>query len=144
MAVLSTHTPRRHRLHEPITQAIGIRAGNAIYLGALVNTLSATGNAYRATDSANYRFSGVAVAGYDNTNGSNGVVEPKAERYCVVDKNGIWFFAYSGATPGLEDPVYVFDDNTVSVATTNAILVGKVWRVSSGGVWVNIAHGTGV
>lgn len=114
---------QRRKLNIPGTRiALPVAAGEVIHDGALV-AVDATGHAVPAADTAGLKVMGVAIEGFDNTGGADGVIGENPQRYCVVE-TGAYSFAATGGAAGVQ--AMVADDNTVDIAanTTNDIPVG--------------------
>lgn len=96
-----------------------------IYQGALV-CVNGSGYAVPAANTANYRFVGVAIHGVDNSSGANGDLSVS------VRTAGEITIVSSGLTQAdVGKPVYASDDQTVALATTNAIYVGTISSYTS-------------
>lgn len=123
MTALAKNVQRR-KLHliKSIRIALPVKANTVIYDGALV-AVDANGLAVPAADAAALKVMGVAVQGFDNTGGANGVIGSTNERYVVVE-TGAWSFEATGGAAGVT--AMVADDNSVDIAanTTNDIPVG--------------------
>lgn len=124
-----------------ITRKIGgqaaypVAAGAKIYAGAMV-CLNANGYAVPAADQAGLRFVGVAREYVDNIGGANGA------KLVLVWREGCFDFAASGMSAAdVGKPVFVVDDQTVALATTNGVGCGIITEVESATkVWVDIAE----
>jgi hypothetical protein len=115
--------------------AYPVAAGVKIYAGAMV-CLNASGYAVPAADIAGLKFVGVSRQYVDNTNGANGA------QTVLVWKEGVFDFEASGMTAAdVGKPVFVSDDQTVALSTTNAVGCGIITEVESATkVWIDIAE----
>jgi len=103
---------------------VPVAASTHIYQGALV-CVNSSGYAVPAANTANYRFVGVAIHEVNNTgaNGASSVSVRTAGEITIVS---------SGLTQAdVGKPVYASDDQTVALATTNAIYVGTISSYTS-------------
>ena len=111
-----------------------VATGVKIYAGSQV-CLKADGYALPAADTAGLKFAGVSREYVDNTAGQNGDLTVQ------VWRDGIFDFAASGM--GADDvgkPVFVTDDQTVALTSTNAVGAGIISEVESATkVWIDIA-----
>lgn len=133
MSALATNT-FRVRLGPPSgnTLAVPVKANAATFDGSLVALVA--GLAVAAADNATHAVLGVAIRGYDNTGGADGVVDGQTnERFVEVDRAGIWEFAITG-DPDPGQVLFVVNDNTLSAnATTHSIPAGIFLRWSGNG-----------
>lgn len=111
-----------------------VAAGVKIYAGSQV-CINGNGYAVPAADTAGYRFAGVSHEYVDNSGGANGALK------VLVWRDGI--FDFSSAGMGADDvgkPVFIADDQTVALSSTNAVGCGIISEVESATkVWVDIA-----
>lgn len=112
----------------PVAQKVKIFAGSLV-------CLDATGYAVPASDAAGLKFIGVSRVYVDNTGGANGAASVE------VMRDGI--FDYAAADMGIDDvgkPVFIVDDQTVALTSTNNVGCGIISEVESATkVWVDIA-----
>jgi hypothetical protein len=107
-----------------------VAASTTIYKGTLT-CHNATGYLKPGADTASFKFAGVAYEKCDNSDGADGDLE------CRVEKYGEYEFAYNGgdATQALlGQEVYIVDDQTVdedAAVTTNDIKCGVITEVIS-------------
>ncbi len=139
MPPLTTNVHRMHSVHQPQFLPIPVQAGARLYLNAIVCT-GADGLAVPGADVDSLRAQGVAWKPFDNTNGADGTLGDTfnafgATRFVEVDSRGEWEFAFTGSAPKPGDEAYVVDDDTVSTATTNYVLLGRFTRPGSPGKW---------
>ncbi len=115
--------------------AYPVAAGVKIYAGAMV-CLNASGYAVPAADIVGLKFVGVSRQYVDNTGGANGA------QTVLVWKEGVFDFEASGMTAAdVGKPVFVSDDQTVALSTTNAVGCGIITEVESATkVWIDIAE----
>ncbi len=113
--------------------AYPVAAGVKIYAGALV-CINASGYAVPAADTAGLKLVGVSRQYVDNTGGADGA------QTVLVWKDGVFDFAAAGMTAAdVGKPVFVADDQTVALATTNGVGCGIITEVESATkVWVDI------
>lgn len=108
-------------------------AATTIPLGAMV-ALDASGNAVNASDTAALRVVGRAEQTVNNSAGSAGDLTINVAR-------GVFLWANSGTqavTAAYKDKfVYVEDNQTVAITSTNKIVAGRVIEVATAGVWVD-------
>lgn len=109
-----------------------VAASTKIYAGAIVCTNSAH-NAVPGADTSGLKFAGIAKDLADNSSGSAGDID------VVCHREGVVFFD-TAATFAVGDTAMIADDQTVTTATlaTNDVACGKVVKVVTGGVWVDI------
>lgn len=108
-------------------------AATTIPLGALV-ALDASGNAVNASDTAALRVVGRAEQTVNNASGSAGDLTINVARGVFLWGNS----ATQAVTAAYKDKyVYVEDNQTVAISTTNFIIAGKVIEVATEGVWVD-------
>jgi hypothetical protein len=139
MAPLTANVQRMHSVHQPQFLPIPVKAGARIFLNAITCT-GADGLAVPGSDTEGLRAQGVAWKPLDNTAGSDGTLGDTfnsfgAVRFVEVDSRGEWEFPFLGTTPNPGDDAFLVDDNTVSTATANSILLGKFTRPGSPGKW---------
>ena len=139
MPPLTTNVHRLHSVHQPQFLPIPVQAGARLYLNAIVCT-GADGLAVPGADVDGLRAQGVAWKPFDNTNGADGTLGDTfnafgATRFVEVDSRGEWELTVEGPTPKPGDDAYVVDDDTVSTATTNSVLLGRFTRPGSPGKW---------
>jgi hypothetical protein len=104
-----------------------VAAGARIFRGAMV-ALDANGNAIPATSAAPL-MRGVAMAGADNTDGSDGDMT-------VETRQSVFLVAQAGLDrTNIGEDVFVVDDATVGAAGT--LVAGKLVDVSAAGAWVD-------
>lgn len=110
-----------------------VAASTKIYAGSFV-ALNTTGYAVPGADTANYRFGGVADAQSDNSAGADGAKSVN----CWM--KGLYKFGGSGFTQAdVGKSVYLSDDQTVALTSTNLIRCGRIVSVESAtDVWVAI------
>ena len=116
-------TPRQ----EGYTARYPVKAATKIYTDTMV-CLDATGYAIPAADVAGLKFVGVAQFGIDNSLGADGA------EYVQVRKTGEYDFESSGAALAVTDigeNLYVADDKTVTLASVNSILAGKLSEITA-------------
>jgi len=115
-----------------------ITATQNIYKGALV-CWSTSGYLVPAANTANYILAGVAVETSEAVSG-----ESDGDRKIRVFRNGVFKIPASSATQvWIRRQVFVVDDNTVSLQTTNSVLAGVVVKyVDSSNVRVDIKCAT--
>lgn len=111
-----------------------VATGVKIYAGSLV-CLNADGYAIPAADTAGFRLAGVSREYVDNSSGANGALSVQ------VWRDGVFDFAAAGM--GADDvgkPVFIADDQTVALTSTNAVGAGIISEVESATkVWIDIA-----
>lgn len=107
-----------------LTQAIPVNAAAVIYNGALVS-IDGDGMAVAATTTATQKVAGVAIKGYDNTDGADGSLATPPARYCKVQR-GLFSFAVAG-TPIAGASVYVVDDDNLTTVAGN-VMAGTLWE----------------
>lgn len=116
-------------------RVLEVAAGVKIYAGGQV-CINADGYAVPAADTAGLKFAGVSKQYVDNSAGANGAETVE------VWRDGVFDFAAAGM--GIDDigkPVFVSDDQTVALSTTNAVGCGVISEVESATkVWVDIAQ----
>lgn len=139
MTALTADFHRMHSVHQPQFLPIPVKGGVRIFLNAITCT-DANGLAVPGANAAGLRVQGVAWKGFDNTSGADGTLGDTfnsfgAVRYVEIDSKGEWEFAFTGAVPKPGDNAFIVDDNTVSTATSNSILLGKFTRPGSPGKW---------
>ncbi len=111
---------RKTIYREGIEVGYKVAAGAKIFAGALV-CLNSGGYAVPGSDSAGFKFIGVAVEAVDNTSGSNG------DKSVRVKRKGIFRFSASGmAITDTGAAVKVSDDQTVAKTTTNNVACGTI------------------
>lgn len=121
--------------------AVGVKAGEVIFAGAIVCREAATGLAVAATDTVGLVPLGVSVDELDNTDGSDGVVNgADGERFVRVDVVGEKEFDLDDGspTPKTGEFAFIVDDDTVtadSADTTAALILGKFTRPGPDGGW---------
>jgi len=127
MTALTSDFQRAKSIHDLRLTALPVKAGSAVYTGALTCTETASGLAVPGSDSVGLTFQGVAHRGFDNSSGTDGVVDAtNSTRYCEVDDNGPYSFPIQGSTPLAGQDAFIVDDNTVSAdATVQNIRCGK-------------------
>ena len=112
----------------PVAENVKIFAGSQV-------CLDATGYAVPASDTEGLKFIGVSRIYVDNTGGANG------DASIEVWRDGI--FDYATADMGIDDvgkPVFIADDQTVALTSTNNVGCGIISEVESATkVWVDIA-----
>ena len=138
---LTADVHRMHSVHQPQFLPVPVKAGERIFLNAIVCT-DADGLAVPGEDTAGLRVQGVAWKAFDNTLGANGTLGDTfngfgAARFVEVDSQGEWEFTVDGDPPKPGDQAFVVDDDTVAVATetSESILLGKFTRPASPGKW---------
>lgn len=110
-----------------------VAATTLISAGALV-ALDASGNAVNAADTAALRVIGRAEQTVDNTAGSAGDLTINVARGCFLFANS----AGQAVTAAYKDKyVYVEDNETVAISSTNFIVAGRVVDVVTAGVWID-------
>jgi len=136
---MAQNIERKHKVHEPSRQAYPVKAGEKLFLGALACAPSVGGTvAVPGLDAAGYRFLGMVTEGYDNTDGADGVLHPRAERYIVVDRAGKWQIPFTG-TPELGKKAYILDDGQCTTAPVSNVECGVVVELGdAAGHWVDI------
>lgn len=112
-----------------------VAANTKIYAGAMV-CLGADGYAVPAADTAGLKFVGVSRQYVDNTGGDDGA------QTVLVWKDGVFDFAAAGMTAAdVGKPVFVGDDQTVALTTTNGVGCGIITEMEAATkVWVDIAE----
>lgn len=128
MPPLTKDVQRSKTLHQLRLTPVPVKAGEVIFEGALTCVQDADGLAVPGADAAGLTFVGVAYRGFDNTDGADGVVDGlSSKRYAELDNNGPWSYAVAGTAPNRAgQPVFIVDDNTVSVdATVNNVKCGE-------------------
>lgn len=95
---------------------VAVKTAAVIYDGALA-CIDSTGDGIAGANTAGNKCIGVAVKGYDNTDGADGVLGASPARFCEVEK-GIFSFAFTG-TPKQGALAWLVDDNTVGSVATN-------------------------
>lgn len=119
MTALNTDINRIFETPED-SNAVAVAANVKIYQGALIGlTTGGYGRPLQATDNA----AGFAKDNIDNTDGSDGdqIAELKA-------KGKVSLFVSGLTIADVGSKVYATDDNTFTLTSTNASLVGKVIR----------------
>jgi hypothetical protein len=130
-ALTANHDAERK---DGILVAYKVAARAVIYKGALV-CLNAAGYAVPAADDVGLTFVGVAYERGDNAAGEDGDVSAR------VWKDGS--FRVAMASPQLSDlgkAAYVVDDNTVALATANAVPAGTIVEIPDDAVRVLIRN----
>lgn len=119
-------------LREPKTMDYPVAASTKIYAGSMVS-VNSSNNAIPSGDTASTKFVGIAKDMVDNSAGSAG------DKRVVVHRNGVAKLA-TAATFAVGDVACVSDDANVTTAAlaTNDIAVGRVVRVDSGAVQVDL------
>lgn len=100
-------------------QGLPVKASTEIFDGALV-CIDSSGLAIPATTTAGLVVAGVAVEGFDNTDGTDGELGASPARYCVVERGKSWSFLCAGS-PVAGEVVYVVDDNNVTTVAGNVV-----------------------
>lgn len=115
---------------------LGVAANAKIYAGAAV-CVDANGYAIPGANNAGLKFVGVAQEQVDNTGGANG------NKTVLVKDDGVFDFAGAGfVTADVGKPVFLSDDQTVALTTTNSVSCGVIREVESATkVWVDIRAG---
>ena len=113
----------------------GPMAVDVIYRGAIVMHNAAGFLAPAATGAGSF-FAGIAEEEKDNSGGSAGDI------VCRYKKTGVYLLTSSGlAQADIGTKVYASDDQTLTVTSTNNVLVGQIVEfVSATQVWVNLEH----
>lgn len=119
-------------LREPKTMDHPVAAATTIFAGAMVCT-NAAHNALPAADTSGLKFVGIAKDKVDNSAGAAG------DQLVVVHRDGVAKLA-TAATFAVGDVAHAADDQTVTTATlaTNDVAVGRVVKVVSGFVYVDL------
>ena len=118
-------TDRKTKYREGIELEYKVAGSAKIYAGALV-CLNASGYAVPGTDTANFKFVGVAREQADNSLGANGDITVRVRR------KGVFRFAASAmAITDIGAAVNVSDDQTVAKTTTNSIACGRIAELIS-------------
>lgn len=121
------NTPRR----EGQFFTIPVEANTKIYAGALV-ARNAAGNAVPASDTTGLVVLGRAEEPVDNSGGAAGARSLRVS-------TGVFAYAHSGLTAAdVGKPVFVSDDQTVALATTNFIHAGILVAVDGEGAWIAV------
>lgn len=118
----------------PMIKQVFVAGSAHIYMGSLV-CHKADGYATPGADTAGYVLAGVAREEMDNSaSATDGAVDG------VVYTKGAFLLKCAGATRAWEGrPVYITDDETVALSSTNGILAGICRTfVSATAVWVDI------
>jgi hypothetical protein len=117
--------------------AYPVAAGVKIYAGGIV-CLNANGYAVPGTDTAGLKMEGISQQYVDNSAGAAGAES------VLVWKTGIVDLDAAGMTiADVGKPVFVTDDHTVALTSTNAVGCGIISEVESATkVWVDIAPAT--
>lgn len=142
--MLTQDGTRTHLVHKEYHLPLPVKAAVHVFRHALV-CVDAAGLAVPAEDLAGYISAGIAVEGFDNTAGQNGVVSGTSlgsARFIHVDTEGEWELQTDGATPKALQLAYAVDDETVSAeATENSVVVGRFTRPGHAAGWwfVNIS-----
>lgn len=118
MAPLATNV-QRAETRAGARQGLPVKDGAVIYDGALV-CIDSAGLAIAATTTAGLIVAGVAVKGFDNTDGTDGALGAAPARYCEVERGKSWSFLCAGS-PIAGEVVYVVDDNNVTTVAGNVI-----------------------
>lgn len=113
--------------------SIPVAAATHLYAGPLV-ARDANGRAVAAADTAGLRVIGRSEEEVDNSAGAAGAVS-------ILVKRGVFRYNNS-ATQAVTQAylgqlVYVEDDTTVAISTTNKIVAGRVVAVETAGVWID-------
>lgn len=136
--MLSQDTVRTHLVHREYHLPLPVKAATRIYRHALV-CADLNGFAVPAGDEAGHIPAGVAVEGFDNTSGQNGVVSGASSgsvRFIHVDCEGEWELRVDGATPKTLQLAYAVDDETVSAEESeNSVVVGRFTRPGHAAGW---------
>lgn len=120
MELTANHDSERK---DGILVAYHVAANTIIYKGAMV-CLNSKGFAVPAADEPHLKFVGFAYERGDNLHGKAGDITAR------VWKDGS--FRVTMSAPQLEDlgaPAYVVDDNTVALASINAIRAGTIVEI---------------
>jgi len=118
-------------------RSFDVTANDTIYKGSLVS-IDTDGFALPSTDTAAYRFVGIAVEQADNTGGSDGDIEVKVYTEGCFKLTGV-----SLAQANVGTILYVNDDNSVEDGTGAAqdCAVGMLVKyISATSGWVEINH----
>ena len=114
--------------------AYPVKAGAKIFAGGSV-CVDANGYAVPGSDTAGLKFVGVSRQYVDNTYGQNGdlVIEVWIRDIFNFEANGL-----TDADVG--KPVFIVDDQTVALSSTNGVGIGIITEMGLGSkVWVDIA-----
>ena len=107
-------------------QNYALGAGKKFYKGSLVCVPTATGFAEAGTDIAASNFVGVGYEDADNSTGAAGALAGR------VHKSGSFVFtALAASQSWVSRPMFLTDDNTVALTSTNSIQVGVCTEVIS-------------
>ncbi len=105
-----------------------------IYQGGLVALNTSTGEVQMASDTAGLQVLGVATQTVDNADDGEVLAPPAV---------GVFCFASSGiAATDKGKTVYVYDDQTVALTTTNYVVAGVLVDYTSEGAWVLVDPAT--
>ncbi|HVF61668.1 MAG TPA: hypothetical protein VNJ70_17820 [Thermoanaerobaculia bacterium] len=154
MPPLAKSIVRQHKVHERKLNVAPADAGKVFWVGAYLVREAATGLAIPGVDAAGVKPLGVVVenefdsltglAHLDNTLGADGVLTGRtSERVVKYDQTGEFAYAVTGAaTPKVQDPAYLVDDNTVTAVapgvgqpSVNGIIAGHFTRPAPAGGW---------
>ncbi len=124
------NTPRR----EGKITAYGMAANAKIFNGSLV-CINTAGYAVPAADTAGFRFAGIARQYVDNTGGANGALTVEVEESVVK------LVAAGMAITDVTKPVFVADDQTVALTSTNGVCCGVIVEFESAtAIWVDTSR----
>lgn len=131
---------REHR--DPTNEdELGVLTGIKIFKGSLVMWLTAVGYATLAADTAKGWFLGMALDQADNAAGASGDLNVR------IQKEGWIRVTLTGVAEADKGKIcYINDDDSVTLASTNHVVVGIVKGVAATNVaWVDISakHRTG-
>lgn len=131
---LSKDVLREHRnpLYRDNIEVLG---GQTIYKGSLVMIITDVGYLQVAADTAKGWFAGMSHEQYDNSGGSSGdeVADVQTDGWIRVTLTGV-------AVTDVGKICYVNDDDSVTLASTNHVIVGAVKGVAAANeAWVDIS-----
>ncbi len=122
------NTPKRAGYQKSIPVAEGVK----IFAGSQVCT-NAAGYAVPGANVAGYKFAGIAQEYIDNSAGLDGELSIVVEQPVIVSLG-----AANITQADIGKPVFISDDQTVALSTTNSIACGVIREViSATAVWVD-------
>ena len=118
MTVLTKDRATPYR--EGVEKEAKVAASTKIYAGSLT-CRNSSGYAIPGADAAGNTFEGVSREQVDNSNGADG------DKDIIIRRTGIHRFAATGmAITDIGKPVFILDDQTVGLSSTNWIFCGRI------------------